>query len=63
MPLTSAPFTARLRCLCGLGTRGNVGVTGIGLGGVFAGRLAACFSNASLTYELVTGEGVDRDFL
>jgi hypothetical protein len=32
-------------------------VTGINFGGVFAGRLAACFANASLTYEFDTMGG------
>jgi hypothetical protein len=58
------PLTARRRCLCGLGIRGSVGVTGMSFGGVFAGRLAACFSNASRTYELVAVDGVfDLEFL
>ncbi len=41
------------RFLCGLGTRGKVGVTGMALGGVFAGRRAACLASASLTNELL----------
>jgi hypothetical protein len=44
---------ARLRRLCGLGILGSVGVTGIVLGGVFAGRIAACLASASVTYALV----------
>jgi hypothetical protein len=40
-----------------LGTRGRVGVIGIVLGGVFAGRLAACFASASVTYALDTAGG------
>lgn len=42
-------YTARLLYLCGLGTRGSVGVIGMILGGDFGGRLAACFARASLT--------------
>jgi hypothetical protein len=37
-----------------LGILGRVGVTRIAFGGVFAGRLAACFANASATYALDT---------
>jgi hypothetical protein len=39
----------RRRPRCGFGTLGSVGVTGMDLGGVFAGRRAACFANASVT--------------
>lgn len=42
-------YTARLLYLCGLGTRGSVGVIGMIFGGDFGGRLAACFARASLT--------------
>src|ERR1019366_698400 len=41
-------YAERLR-LCGLGTRGSVGVIGIRFGGFLAPRLAACFASASLT--------------
>jgi hypothetical protein len=40
--------------LYGFGTRGRVGVTGMALGGVFGGRAAACFANASATYSFDT---------
>jgi len=52
-----ARYPARFR-RCGLGTRGSFGVTGISRGGVFFGRIAACFASASLTYVLLTGSRV-----
>src|SRR3982751_5601530 len=51
------PRPPRRRWRCRFGTFGSVGVTGISLGGVRAGRLAAWRANASATNELVTGGG------
>lgn len=58
----SSCHAGRLLYLCGFGTRGNVGVIGMILGGVFGGRLAACFANASLTKELTGKEPVVGEF-
>jgi hypothetical protein len=49
------PYTVRRRRFLAVGILGRVGVTGINFGGVLGGRMAACFANASATYELVTG--------
>jgi hypothetical protein len=54
-PITVSYYYECGRRLCGLGTRGKTGVTGIAFGGVLAGRLAACLASASVIKLLVTG--------
>ena len=56
-PAPYFPPRPRRRWRCRFGTFGRVGVTGISLGGVRAGRLAACRANASATNEFVTAGG------
>jgi hypothetical protein len=42
-------YTVRRRRFRAVGILGSVGVTGINLGGVLGGRMAACLANASAT--------------